>query len=592
MVISLLAVLKAGAAYVPLDPAYPADRLRFMIGDADVRLLLTQASIEGELAGHLAEVLTEQGNIRTLAVDAEWQQIATLPRHNPLPDVLPDNLAYVIYTSGSTGTPKAAMNSHRGIVNRLLWMQHHYQLSDLDRILQKTPFSFDVSVWEFFWPLLAGARLVVARPEGHRDPSYLVDVIDSEQISVLHFVPSMLEVFLEAEGVESRCRSVRQVICSGEALSVELVRRQRQLMGAELDNLYGPTEAAVDVTVWRSERSDEAVTVVPIGRPISNIEMYILDKEGEPVPVGVSGELHIAGVGLGRGYLKRAEMTAERFIPNKYSREGGSRLYRTGDLARYLEDGNIEYLGRIDTQVKVRGYRIELGEVEAVLSGHEGVRQCAVVVREDSAKQKQLVAYVVGAITGEEGAGLGVSEMRQYLREQLPEYMIPSAFVMMDELPLTESGKLNRRALPAPDSARPELESMFIAPRTPVEAELSAIWCELLHLERVSVYDNFFELGGHSLLLTQLASRVRHAYQVELPLRMLFDAPTIEDMTMALATRQIEKEDPTIVWQMLEELGRLSVTEVERLLEAELLNNFQAPSIAFDTGGASGVTGR
>jgi amino acid adenylation domain-containing protein len=567
MVVALLAVLKAGAAYVPLDPAYPQERLSFMLEETGTTVLLTQQALVQQLPAHQAQLL---------CLDTQWAKVAGESKQNPESDVRGDNLAYVIYTSGSSGRPKAVMNSHRGIVNRLLWMQEQYQLRGSDRILQKTPYSFDVSVWEFFWPLLAGARLVVARPEGHRDREYLVELIAAEQVTVLHFVPSMLKVFLEAAEVAAGCGSVRQVICSGEELTGELAGRCLERLGGELDNLYGPTEAAVDVTVWRCERG-RAGGAVAIGRPIANLELYILDGEGEPVPVGVRGELHIGGAGLARGYLQRPELTAERFIPHPFSREGGARLYRTGDLARYKADGNIEYLGRADTQVKVRGYRIELGEIEVVLARHAGVRQCAVIVREDGGAEKQLVAYVVAG----EGASLEVSELRRSLREQLPDYMIPAAFVLLDELPLTASGKLDRRALPAHDSTRPQLENIFIAPRTPVEAELSAIWCELLQLHQVSINDNFFELGGHSLLLTQFVSRVRHAYQVELPLRMLFDAPNIEDMTMLLATRQIEQEDRTIVLKMLEELGQLSVAEVQVQLEAETLNNFPMHTLAF-----------
>ncbi len=566
LVVALLAVLKAGAAYVPLDPAYPRERLSFMLEETGTRVLLTQQALVDQLFAPHAQ---------SLCLDTEWTKVAGEAQQNPQSGVREENLAYVIYTSGSTGRPKAVMNSHRGIVNRLLWMQEQYQLTGDDRVLQKTPYSFDVSVWEFFWPLLAGAAVVVARPEGHRDRDYLVELIAAEQVTVLHFVPSMLEAFLEAAEVEEGCGSVRQVICSGEELKAELARRCLERLGGELDNLYGPTEAAVDVTAWRCERG-RVEGAVAIGKPIANIELYILDREGEPVPVGVSGELHIGGVGVARGYWQRPELTAERFIPNAFSQPSGGRLYRTGDLARYRVDGNIEYLGRADTQVKVRGYRIELGEIEAVLGRQASIKQCAVIVRADGA-EKQLVAYVVA----DEAASLEIGELRRALKEQLPDYMIPAAFVLLDALPLTANGKLDRRALPAHDATRPQLENMFVAPRTPVEAELSAIWCELLHLDHVSIYDNFFELGGHSLLLTQFVSRVRHAYQVDLPLRMLFDAPNIEDMTMVLATRQIEQEDRTIVLRMLEELRELSVAEVQAQLEVEKLNNFQMHSIAF-----------
>ena len=388
MVVALLGILKAGAAYVPLDPDYPADRLLFMLSDAQVSVLLTQSSFLSVFPSHDA---------RTICLDAEWETIAKeSPEMSPI-EVCPDDLAYVIYTSGSTGQPKGAMNTHRGICNRLLWMQDAYHLTTADRVLQKTPFSFDVSVWEFFWPLLTGATLVLARPRGHQDSTYLADLIERQGITTLHFVPPMLAVFLEERDLAMRCRSLRQVISSGEALPHELQARFFATFPEEnpkLHNLYGPTEAAVDVTFWECRR-DGADHTVPIGRPIANTQIYLLDKYGEPVPVGVPGELHIGGVGLARGYLQRPELTRERFIPDPFSADPNARLYKTGDLARWREDGVILYLGRFDHQVKVRGFRIELGEIETVLNAHSAVRESIVMLREDTLGDRRLAAYFV-----------------------------------------------------------------------------------------------------------------------------------------------------------------------------------------------------
>src|SRR5438093_9269087 len=364
MVVGLLGILKAGGAYLPLDPLYPRDRLAFMLEDADPPAVLTQSTLASQLPEHSAKVV---------CFDIAKESLDCEPDTNPAQSCTPENLAYVIYTSGSTGKPKGVPNEHAGVVNRLLWMQGAYKLDGTDRVLQKTPYSFDVSVWEFFWPLMTGACLVVARPEGHQHPDYLLNVIREQKITTMHFVPSMLRIFLESEGVEG-CRSLRRVFCSGEALTFELQERFFQRLGAELHNLYGPTEAAVDVTHWHCS-PNAGLSIVPIGRPIWNTQIYILDKYLQPVPVGIAGELHIGGVGVARGYLKRPEMTAEKFISDPFNEKTGARLYKTGDLARFLPDGNIEYLGRIDHQVKIRGFRIELGEIETVLCQQPALRK-------------------------------------------------------------------------------------------------------------------------------------------------------------------------------------------------------------------------
>ena len=438
MVVGLLGVLKAGGAYVPLDPEYPAERLAFMVADSDPPVLLTQRRHVVRLAGSSG---------RVICLDEADGELATAPVQNPESGARAENLAYMIYTSGSTGKPKGAMNTHRGIVNRLLWMQDAYELDATDRVLQKTPFSFDVSVWEFFWPLMTGATLVVARPEGHRDLAYLCQIIREQRITTLHFVPSMLQFFIE-EPQAVRCRSVRRVICSGEALSFELQERFfERLPDVELHNLYGPTEAAVDVSCWAC-RPGEGVRGVPIGRPIANTHLYVLDARMAPVAIGLPGELYIGGVGVGRGYWRRPDLTDERFVADPYG-QPGTRMYRTGDLARWRCDGNIEYLGRLDHQVKIRGFRIELGEIEVALAQHAAVSQAAVVARDDGPGGKRLVAYVVPV----PGMATDSAALRRHLAAILPEYMLPAAFVTLGSLPLTPNGKLDRGALPAPNTS-------------------------------------------------------------------------------------------------------------------------------------------
>lgn len=805
MVIGLLGILKAGAAYVPLEPSYPQERLNLMIEEAGIRVVLTQQRFR--------ELLS----INAICLDVDWKDIAGESKENPAVTTVPGNLAYVIYTSGSTGKPKGSMLTHEGICNRLLWMQDAYQLTIADRVLQKTPYTFDVSVWEFFWPLITGARLVMARPGGQGDSRYLVETIKQEKITTIHFVPSMLAVFLEERGA-GECRSLKRVICSGEALPYELKEKFVKLLSAELHNLYGPTEASVDVTYWDCRSTTER-PVVPIGRPIANTQIYVLDKNLQAVPFGVPGELYIGGIGLARGYLQRADLTAERFLPDPFGVEG-ARIYRTGDLARYLADGNIEYLGRTDHQVKLRGFRIELGEIEAALSEHPAVQQAAVVAREENGS-KRLVAYVVpdpqhaapisrllgleaaGQLKGltqfelpnemtivcrnrnetefmyeeifadktylnfgidvpndacifDVGANIGLftlfasqlapqslvysfepispvfeilrrnaeihgvnaklfecglsnvseqstftyypnvslmsgrfadvvadsetvksfvmgqdhgngspsaaqldeliaerltseqftcqlktlsevirdegvekidllkidvekgelevlegiedadwpklqqivmevhdldgrvkqvtellsrkgftvnvqqdamleqtnlynlyasrhpqtvsqkidkpaevvwssrkllmKDLREQLKQRLPEYMVPTAFVLLAEMPTTSSGKVDRRALPDPAEMALEPTAADVEPRTHVELELAQMWQQLLNRKRVSIHDNFFDLGGHSLLATQVISRVRETFEVDMPLRSIFEAKTIADL--------------------------------------------------------------
>ena len=494
LVVMLLAILKAGGAYVPIDPGYPEERKRFMLDDVSGgQAILPVPSVLGG---------------------------GTPDRQDCLSST---RLAYVIYTSGSTGTPKGAMNAHRGIVNRLLWMQEAFRLGPGDVVAQKTPFSFDVSVWEFFWPLIAGARLAVAPPGIHRDPAALAEWIAREQVSVIHFVPPMLQAFLQHATPSD---SLRLVICSGEALPRSLADELFATgTRAELHNLYGPTECAVDVTHAPCVPGRN----VTIGRPIANTRLYVLEPSGEPAPIGVPGELHIGGVQVGVGYLNRPELTAEKFIPDAFV--PGARLYRTGDLARWLPDGTLNFLGRLDHQVKLRGFRIELGEIETAIREHPGVRDAVVVKRDDA-----LVAYVVPRVEG----------VRERLRERLPEYMVPAAFVFLDALPLTPNGKVDRRALPAPTEASLQRAKEQIAPRTPTETKLAELWRDLLHVEHVGTRDDFFALGGHSLLATRLVARVRDAFGVDLPLRSVFTNPVLEEMARVIDAAGVTTEAPIV----------------------------------------------
>ncbi|MDI1433382.1 non-ribosomal peptide synthetase [Polyangium sorediatum] len=526
LVVALYGILKAGGAYVPLEPTYPSERLAFMLEDARVSILLTHGRLSEVLGAHSA---------RAIRLDADWGDVARMSSDAPQSFARPENVAYTIYTSGSTGRPKGAMNTHLGLVNRLLWMQGAYRLGPSDVVLQKTPMSFDVSVWEFFLPLVAGAQLALARPRGHMDPSYLIDAIQRHGVTMVHFVPPMLQAFLSAADVE-RCASLRWVIASGEALPLELERRFFKKLGAELHNLYGPTEAAIDVTAWAC-RAESTLPFVPLGRPIANTQIYVLDRCLAPVPVGVPGELHIGGVQLARGYLNRPELTAEKFIDNPFIQ--GGRLYKTGDLARFLPDGNLEFLGRIDDQVKIRGSRIELGEIESVLGEHSEVREAVVVAREDEPGDRRLVAYVVLAQAEAHAEEAALARIRQALRERLPDYMIPAALVPLGALPLSPNGKVDRRALPVPAASRESRGAELAPPRTATEERIARIFCEVLKLERVGVHDSFFELGGHSLLVVRVAARVRAELALDLPLQVLFESPTVAALSMRIDNYQL-----------------------------------------------------
>lgn len=528
LVVALMAVLKAGAGYLPLDPEYPPARLEFMLADSGAGVVLTQERLAGLLPPSGAQVVCLDG----APADAgpAW---GALPESAPPVAVNAANVAYGIYTSGTTGRPKGVLVSQASIINRLTWMQAEYGLRPDDRVLQKTPASFDVSIWEFFWPLITGAALVMARPGGHRDPGYLAELIQRERVTTVHFVPSMLRAFLAHPGAR-QCAGLRRAFCSGEALPAELRDQWFRTLDVDLHNLYGPTEAAVDVTYWDCRRPGSPV---PIGEPVSNTEVYVLGPDLCPVAPGETGELYIAGVQLARGYHGRPGLTAERFVASPFG-EPGARMYRTGDLGRSGPYGELEYAGRADTQVKVRGFRVELAEIEAVLTRELPVT-AAVVTATGENEGQRLFAYLVPAA----GPLPPRTEIRRILSRQLPDYMVPAAFVPVAELPLSPSGKLDRRALPPPQRTDyPDVGSE--TPRDALERSLAGIWSEVLGLAGIGADDNFFHLGGSSLSALRVLSRLREAHGVLVPAEALFDAPTVRQLAAAVRGAPASALDP------------------------------------------------
>jgi len=520
--VGLLGILKAGGAYVPLEPAYPRERLAFILSDTQAGVMLTQEQLLESLPAHGAQVV---------CLDSDWEVIAQKSQENLVCEATASNLVYVIYTSGSTGQPKGVMISHRGICNQLCWRQATFPLTEVDRVLQTISFSFDPSVWQIFWPLSFGAQLFIARPGGHQDSTYLVELITKQQLTVIALVPSMLRLLLEEKGLDA-CNCLKHVTCGGEALPVELQERFFACLNLDnvLHNAYGPTEASIDATFWTCKRGTDR-GIAPIGRPITNTQIYILDSDLQPVLVGEPGELHIGGISLARGYLNRPDVTANKFIPNPFSSEPGARLYKTGDLARYSPDGNIEFLGRIDHQVKLRGFRIELEEIEVALNQHPSVQQSLVMAREDIPGNKRLVAYVV--LNQEQTPT--IDELRHLLKQKLPNYMVPSAFILLDALTLTPNGKVDRLALPPPDQKCTAPEKAFVTPREPVELQLTKIWSEVLGIHPIGIRDNFFDdLAGNSLNAVRMFREIEQSFGKQLSLTMLFQAPTVEQLASVL----------------------------------------------------------
>ncbi|WP_410586704.1 amino acid adenylation domain-containing protein [Amycolatopsis sp. lyj-23] len=551
LVVALLGVLIAGAAYLPLDPEHPAGRLASLLADGDVAVLVTDRPPPSD-------------------IEVVHPSDGAAAERGPLPEVAPDNLAYVIYTSGSTGRPKAAMNTHRAIVNRLRWMQDTYRLDGADRVLQKTPVTFDVSVWEFFWPLLTGARLVLADPGGHRDPRYLAELADEQAVTTAHFVPAMLSAFVDAPE-SARASSLRRLIASGEALAADVVRAvAARLPGVPLHNLYGPTEAAVDVTHWRCPPDPAEV---PLGEPVANTRIHVLDHLLRPVPAGVAGELCIGGIQVGRGYHGLPGLTAERFVPDPAGAPG-ARLYRTGDQVRLRAGGVLEFLGRLDHQVKIRGLRIEPGEVDAVLVAHPDVR-AAVTVVHGTGDSARLVGYVVADAEVDDAA------LRAHCGRTLPAYVVPASFVRLAELPLSPNGKIDRKALRPSDGD--ELGGVpYRAPATPSEERVAKVWQVVLGVPEVGADDDFFALGGHSLLATRVHARLRAEFRADLPLRALFELPTVAGLAAELDRRSAD--GPVASAHAIRAVGRDGYRRRKSELRTPRATTPAAPSKGGDAG--------
>jgi amino acid adenylation domain-containing protein len=529
MIVGVLGILKAGGAYVPLDPAYPPDRLAFMLADSRAPVLLTQKRFN---------IWKAADGMQVVNLDEDLEQIRQESEENPASDgVMATHAAYIIYTSGSTGTPKGVVVEHRSLVNYMHAASAAYALEPADRVLQFAPLSFDASAEEIYPCLARGATLVLRTPSMIDSIPLFLKKCQEWKLTVLGLPTAFwheLTRKLVADAL-SLPPSLRLVIIGGERALPELVASWQKHVGpaVQLVNTYGPTEATIVATMYRvpaAAKPAETLREVPIGRPIPNARVYILDQHLNVVPIGVPGELHIGGAGLARGYLNRSELTEEKFIPNPYSTEPGARLYKTGDLVRYLPTGEIEFLGRIDQQVKIRGFRIELGEVEAALGKHPHVREALVLAREDASGNKSLVAYVVPA--GD--FALTSSSLRRFMLEQLPGYMVPAAFVILEAFPLTPSGKIDRLALPAPELTRPELAESYAAPTSPVQQQLVEIWEELLEVRPIGIRDNFFELGGHSLLAVRLVDRIEQVWGKKIAASTLLAGPTIERLSEVL----------------------------------------------------------
>ena len=549
MVVGILGILKAGGAYLPLDPEYPQDRLNFMLADAAVPVLLTQERLLESLPPHSAHVV---------CLDADWPQISQESASNLTSTVIAENLAYVIYTSGSTGRPKGVMVTHGNVVRLFSATAEWFNFGAGDVWTLFHSYAFDFSVWEIWGALLYGGRLVVVPYLVSRSPHAFYDLLRERNVTVLNQTPSAFRQLIQAEqGIEdARSLALRLVIFGGEALEPQSLKAWFQRHGdqrPQLVNMYGITETTVHVTYRPILETDNPRSM--IGVRIPDLQVFVLDQQLQCVPVGIAGEIYVGGDGLARGYLQRPGLTAQRFIPNPFSADPGVRLYRTGDLARFRADGDLEYIGRADHQVKVRGFRIELGEIEAALARHPYIKDAAVIAREDSPGDKRLVAYVIPTASDPD-----IGAVRSFLGTCLPDYMVPAAFVTLDSFPLDPSGKLDRKALPAPDNTRATLSTDFVAPRTSLEQDIADIWTALLGVKRIGIHDNFFELGGHSLLLTQLATRLRDTFGVEVPMRILFDVPTVEGISLSITSQLMESNDADLE-ALLAEMAEMTPEE-------------------------------
>ncbi len=523
MSVALLGVLKAGAAYVPLDPGYPKERLKFMIEDARLPVLLTQKD--------LVDSIPKNHACQIVDLDSDWERIEKEASQNLAYNGTLQTTAYMIYTSGSSGKPKGVLVPHSAICNHMLWMNTRFSIGDADIVFQKTPFSFDASVWEFYAPILTGAQLIMARPGGHQDSAYLAKTIAEKNITILQVVPSMLQLLVENPHF-SDCKSLRIVFCGGEPLSIDLCTRFfSALPETDLCNLYGPTEACIDATYWLCPRD---IKEIFIGQPVSNAQIYILDAHLNPVPVSVPGEIHIAGGGLAKGYLNRKDLTDQKFIDNPFNEKQGTKLYKTGDSGCWNSEGKIKFLGRIDHQIKIRGLRIELGEIESCLIEHESVKDSVVVLREDSPGDKRLIAYIIP----EKGSSPNITDLRNFVMKRLPDYMSPSGLVLLDELPLLPNGKVNRQVLPKPGQTRPDIRTEYVAARTETEAALAGIWEEILGICPVGINDNFFDLGGHSLLAMRMLTMIEKRFNQKLPPLAPFQSPTVIELSPLVSSNE------------------------------------------------------
>ncbi|MFP5265313.1 MAG: non-ribosomal peptide synthetase, partial [Blastocatellia bacterium] len=536
--------------------SYPAERLRYMVEDSGVRVVLAEDGTEGMMGA---------SGVRVINVWREREEIAKRSNEEVSSGLVMDNLAYVIYTSGSTGLPKGVAMSYGPLFNMIMWQTQDSTPRRGARTLQFTTFSFDVSFQEIFSTLCSGGTLVLIKDEDRRDVERLLQCISDANVDRI-FLPfvalqQLAEVYASNQSLPI---NLREVITAGEQLHItpHIINLFNRLEDCMLHNHYGPTETHAATELKLSGPPESWPLLPAIGRPLGNTMNYVLDSDLRPTPIGVPGELYIGGVSLARGYLNRPDLTAERFIPDVFSSEPGMRLYKTGDRVRYQANGDIQFLGRVDHQVKIRGFRIELGEIEGLLNQHPAVEEAAVVASEHKPGIKRLVAYLVA----NKGATLSAGELRSFIRQKLPDYMVPSAFVMLDAMPLTLSGKINRRALPAPDRTRSEQVEDFAAPRTQTEKALADIWAEMLAVDKVGIYENFFDMGGHSLLGTRLIARIRDEIHVELPLRVVFEAPTIAEQALAIMERYLEREDKSETDRLLTELEQLSDDDVFAML--------------------------
>jgi amino acid adenylation domain-containing protein len=524
MVVGLLGILKAGGAYVPLDPAFPEDRLAYMLADSQARVLLTQESLREHKFNH--------ADLKQICLDSDWPVIAGQDVGNIFSEAEASNLAYVIYTSGSTGKPKGVEITNGSVINFLTSMRQEPGLGEDDVLLSVTTLSFDIAVLEIFLPLTTGACLFLVDRETAMNGQGLNKKLTSSRATVMQATPITWRMLIDS-GWQGDHHL--KILCGGEALPRALANQLLERCGS-LWNMYGPTETTVWSTINRVERGGEAPS---IGRPIANTQIYILDPYMRPVPIGVTGELYIGGEGLARGYHNQPQLTASKFLPNPFSGRDSARLYRTGDLACFMPDGKIEFFGRIDHQVKVRGFRIELDEIEGVLEQHPEIQQAVVVAQEDDTGNKRLVAYLLTV----NGLCPSVSELRTYLKRILPDYMVPSAFMFLEAFPLTPNKKVNRRALPIPDTERPDLEVTYVAPKTELQRIIASIWQDVLSLERIGIDDDFFDLGGNSLLAMQVISRINKTLVIDLSVRDLFENPTLEGLAQRNTEAQEDQED-------------------------------------------------